>query len=239
MYNQKRIRYKFQLRSTNMQMLGGGKYIIHISGSSGSGKTTLGNKLKNFFGSKVIVKDLDDLREEHFKHYEGTDMSFDDFINTYHDSYQKWIDEFIKKNKSKTIIFVGINTYVNNEMFWFKEKQGKYPAVTFDTHADYKYFIKISDEKLIRQLIKREMPEYLEWFKNSTVNEIDDFVTRLVEDESEAKKELCNKLVRTKLFDVNAIRSDIKNWDRFYREEGYKFMEADNIYDDVLEKDIY
>ena len=41
--------------------------IIHISGASGSGKTTLGNKLKEQFGKKIIVKDLDDLRDEHIK----------------------------------------------------------------------------------------------------------------------------------------------------------------------------
>lgn len=38
--------------------------IIHICGASGSGKTTLGNKLKEHFKSKIIVKDLDDLRGE-------------------------------------------------------------------------------------------------------------------------------------------------------------------------------
>lgn len=38
--------------------------IIHISGPSGSGKTFLGNKLKENFGSKIVVKDLDDLRYE-------------------------------------------------------------------------------------------------------------------------------------------------------------------------------
>ena len=39
--------------------------IIHISGASGSGKTTLGNKLKEHFKSKIVVKDLDNLRDEH------------------------------------------------------------------------------------------------------------------------------------------------------------------------------
>lgn len=32
--------------------------IIHISGLSGSGKTYLGNKLKEKFGNKIVVKDL-------------------------------------------------------------------------------------------------------------------------------------------------------------------------------------
>jgi uridine kinase len=37
--------------------------IIHISGPPGSGKSTLGNRLKDNFKSKIVVKDLDILRE--------------------------------------------------------------------------------------------------------------------------------------------------------------------------------
>ena len=36
--------------------------IIHISGASGAGKTTLGKKLEDKYGSKITVKDIDDLR---------------------------------------------------------------------------------------------------------------------------------------------------------------------------------
>ena len=47
------------------------KLIIHISGPSGSGKTFLGNKLKEQFKTKnknkIVVKDLDVLRDEHIK----------------------------------------------------------------------------------------------------------------------------------------------------------------------------
>ena len=41
--------------------------IIHISGASGSGKTTIGIKLKKHYKTKVIVNDLDELRDEHIK----------------------------------------------------------------------------------------------------------------------------------------------------------------------------
>jgi hypothetical protein len=45
--------------------------IIHISGASGSGKTTLGNKLKENFKSKIVVKDLDELIDEFIQNYYG------------------------------------------------------------------------------------------------------------------------------------------------------------------------
>lgn len=47
------------------------KIIIHISGASGSGKTFLGNKLRQEFKSKVVVKDLDDLRDKFIKIFYG------------------------------------------------------------------------------------------------------------------------------------------------------------------------
>ena len=53
--------------------------IIHISGASGSGKSYLGNKLKKKLGKKVIVKDLDVLRDE--------------FINKNYDTSKSWTFE--------------------------------------------------------------------------------------------------------------------------------------------------
>ena len=55
----------------NKQFGGKKNIIIHISGPSGSGKTTLGNKLKDRFGDKIIVKDIDDLRQEFIKQFYG------------------------------------------------------------------------------------------------------------------------------------------------------------------------
>ena len=71
--------------------------IIHISGASGSGKTTLGNKLKEHFKSKIVVKDLDELRNEHIKKTYDTSKgwSIDEI------KYQKFINEFIGKQKNQ------------------------------------------------------------------------------------------------------------------------------------------
>ena len=67
------------------------KLIIHISGASGSGKTTLGNKLKQHFKSKIIVKDLDDLRGEFEKKYKVVNYLKDFDSNM----YQSFLDKYI------------------------------------------------------------------------------------------------------------------------------------------------
>ena len=67
--------------------------IIHISGVSGSGKTTLGNKLKKKLGKKIVVKDLDDLRDKFIKSHYGEKRWT--YINV--SKYQKYIDNYIKK----------------------------------------------------------------------------------------------------------------------------------------------
>ena len=61
--------------------------IIHISGASGSGKSTLGNKLKEHFKSKIVMKDLDELRNEFYGNKKWT-----------------YIDSYISKQKKPVII---------------------------------------------------------------------------------------------------------------------------------------
>ena len=66
--------------------------IIHISGASGSGKTTLGNKLKEEYGNKIIVKDTDDLRRDFIKDFYG-DNRFDIIDkNEYQKTFYKTTD---------------------------------------------------------------------------------------------------------------------------------------------------
>ena len=66
--------------------------IIHISGAPGSGKTTIGLKLKKYYKTKVIVKDLDDLFAEFMK------LNTNKFSSK---NYQKFIDDFINKHNKK------------------------------------------------------------------------------------------------------------------------------------------
>ena len=111
--------------------------IIHISGASGSGKTTLGNKLKEQLKSKIIVKDLDILRDEFIKEFYGNKKW------TYIDEneYQSYIDSYINKQK-KPIIFVGLN---DNTVY------GKNKNLYYNIHSQYNYYIDIDDMIIVKQ----------------------------------------------------------------------------------------
>ena len=111
--------------------------IIHISGASGSGKTTLGNKLKEQFKNKIVVKDLDDLRDEFIKEFYGNKKW------TYIDEneYQSYINNYINRQK-KPIIFVGLN---DNTIY------GKNKNLYYNVHSQHNYYIEIDDMMIVKQ----------------------------------------------------------------------------------------
>ena len=129
--------------------------IIHISGASGSGKTTLGNKLKEHFKSKIIVKDLDDLRGEFEKKYKVVNYLKDFDSNM----YQSFLDKYILSQK-KPLVLVGLN-----HMFWHNKK------LYYNVHSQYNYYIEIDDMLIVKQKCIRfltdELPDMVT--KNKTI----------------------------------------------------------------------
>jgi len=113
------------------------KCIIHICGAPGSGKTFLGNKLKKLFKNKIVVKDLDNLRDEFIHTFYGNKSW------TYIDEpeYQNYIDNYIKKQK-KPIVFVGLN---DNTIF------GKNKELYYNVHSQYNYYIDMDDMIIVKQ----------------------------------------------------------------------------------------
>lgn len=234
MYKQKYIKYKTKYRNLNNGFANKKLPIVHIAGASGSGKTFLGKKLVDALGNKVIIKDLDDLREEHFLMNENTDISFNDFIKNYEPSYQKYIDNFIKEHNSVPIIFVGINTYIMGENFYFKNTEGKYPPVFFDLHADYKYYIDVDENTILKQRFDREFDNYINWFCDWMKKRKNILFNNLLENENEAKKDVCTAL--TRIMNFSKIKEDIKKWNDYYRSKGYTFLSMDQIYNDIIKK---
>lgn len=177
--------------------------IFHISGNQGSGKTTLGNKLKKILKNKVIIKDFDELYSE--------------FNNTKKRSYQKYIYDFIKSHRNKHIIFTGLDADIclgSGENNYY-----------YDMKADYKYYIDIDENIILKQKFLRQVDKLYErknWF-------IDTFL--------ENKKN--EKFIREKILrfvDISSWRKQMKECNKLYKKRKYKFMSREEIYNDIMSK---
>jgi len=183
--------------------------IIHISGASGSGKTTLGNKLKEHFKSKIIVKDLDILRDEFIKEFYGNKKW------TYIDEnkYQLYINDYINKQK-KPIIFVGLN---DNTVY------GKNKNLYYNVHSHHNYYIEIDDMIIVKQKCIRLLND-IQTDKMAMEDLVKDN-ERFIKKFTEAIKMECNS--------KQTIKQNNK-WKKDYDKQGYKFMSRENIYKSVV-----
>lgn len=183
--------------------------IIHISGASGSGKTTLGNKLKEHFKSKIIVKDLDVLRDEFINEFYGNKKW------TYIDEnkYQSYINSYINKQK-KPIIFVGLN---DNTVY------GKNKNLYYNIHSDHNYYIEIDDMIIVKQKCIRLLND----IQNDKLA-MEDLVKnneKFVKKFTEAIKMECSS--------KQTIKQNNK-WKKDYEMQGYKFMSREHIYKSIV-----
>lgn len=189
------------------------KLIVHISGPSGSGKSTLGNKLKNHFKDKIIVKDLDELLDDYFAAQFGTDSTHN-LGDVNEESYQEYINNYIKE-QSKPIVFVGLN---DNFVDFYPTRKDIY----YDVYAKNKYYIHIDDDVIVQQKCTR----FLENVKKDT-NMMDKIITdneKFIEDMIIAINTECNK---------EFIMKWNNKWKDYYRSHGYRFMDREDIYEDV------
>ena len=186
------------------------KIIIHICGASGSGKTFLGNQLKEEFGKKIVVKDLDELRDEHIKKTYDTSKgwSIDEV------KYQKYIDDFVNKQK-KPIIFVGLN----GNILGIKN-------IYYNVHLQYNYYIDIDDKIIVKQKCIRfltdDLPSHLD---NSVINDIMNNNKFFIKQITKLIKNECSMEKMVKLNN---------KWKRDYKKQDYKFMSRENIYKSVV-----
>ena len=200
-YQKYKIKY---LSLKNIQTGGFTKLVVHISGPSGSGKTTLGNKLKNTFGNKIVVKDIDDLRQEFItKYYYNRKWST---INK--NAYQKYIDDYVSKQK-KHLIFVGLN----NMPWWHKNHY-------YNMHSDYNYCIELDNKTIVKQKCKRFLIQIAENDMDYMINNNNKFIKNV----SNAIAEEC---------DLNKIIKMNNKWNIDYKKQNYKFLSSDNIFEKV------
>ena len=188
--------------------------IIHISGPSGSGKTTLGNKLKEKFKNKIVVKDLDDLRYEFVKYKYGSYNKIwsNKKFKWDKNAYQEWIYEFINNQKKKSIVFVGLN----HMPWWHKD-------FYYNLNSDYNFYIDINDDKIWKQKCLR--------FINDVNIHFKDILKDIKKNENKTIKELQGGLKFECGYKEMKKQNNI--WKKDYKKQGYKFMTNDKIFSEV------
>jgi adenylate kinase family enzyme len=196
----------------NYNLLGGAlKTIIHISGPSGAGKTTLGNKLKYKYDNKIVVKDIDDLRFEFIKK-EYPKFKIDKWNP---EKYQEYINEFIKKNNKKPIVFVGLN-----HMPWLSKR------LYYDMHPDHKFYIKLNTKTIFEQKCSRFIEDVFVKSKEQMLKDI-------VKDEKTIIKHVINRYKDDCSYEKTQKINEI--WNKDYKLQGYKFLSRDHIFENVCD----
>lgn len=183
--------------------------IIHVSGASGSGKTTLGNKIKRKLKNKLIVKDLDELRDEFINKFYGNNSWT--YINE--NEYQKYIDMFINK-QHKPILFVGLN---DNTIY------GKNKKLYYNIHSQYNYYIDIDDMSIVKQKCLRLLNDiqHDKMALTDLINNNEKFVKKF----SEAIRRECSA--------KKTIKMNLK-WKNDYKKQNYKILSRNNIYKSII-----
>jgi len=190
---------------------GSNNLIIHISGPSGSGKTTIGTRLKEKFNNKIIVKDIDDLRQDFIKEYYGTKK----WKVIDKGAYQKYIDKFVSNYQNKPIIFVGLN----NMPWWHKNYY-------YNMHSNHNYYIDIDDTTIVKQKCLRMFDDFSKNLPN------DNFAMNDLVNNNKLFLKLTKQSIDLEC-DKNRIVKMNKNWNKDYKKQGYKFMSRDNILREV------
>jgi adenylate kinase family enzyme len=208
-YKDKYIKYKTKYLELKNEQIGGNNknLIIHICGASGSGKTTLGNKLKEQFKNKIVVKDLDDLRDEHIsKTYDiNKNWTLDEI------KYQKYIDEYINK-QTKPLIFVGLN-----------DNPRGLKKIYYNVHSHYNFFIDLDDNIIHKQKCLRLLNDIQndKQAMNDLMNNNDRFLRGI----TFGINHECN--LKNTIKENNKLK-------KYYETVNYKFMSRENIYKSVV-----
>lgn len=189
--------------------------IIHISGASGSGKTTLGNKLKETFGSKIIVKDLDDLFNEY--------VTKNKIENLKIITYEKYLSDYIKhQNSNKILILVGLNINLLN---YRKRISNDYYKII--PNPIYKFYINLP----IKIMLNARFERFWFFFCNTLQKDKPKIFKDLIKNQTTTINEI-NDIVKEELDFTRAI-IDTKMWDNYFRNADYKFYNRDKIFNIV------
>ena len=182
--------------------------IIHICGDPGCGKTYLSKKIKQKYKNKIIIKELEDLRDEFIEvFYKDKEWFYIDEIE-----YQKYINSFINKQK-KPIIFIGFN---DNLIY------GKNKKLYYKLHSKHNFYID-SDIKLITKQKCLRLLNEIQTDKNA-MNDLVNNNELFVKQFTKVVKTECNIKETIKLND---------KWKKIYTLKNYTFMTKQHIYNTI------
>lgn len=191
--------------------------MIHIIGPSGSGKSTLGRKLARH--SKFLVIELDDidddnalilLRSRKYSYlFEKDDMS--EFFSIKDKMNQEDVDNIIKNNSDKTLIFIGLNINIKTK---------------------HVYCVKTDGETLYRNYSVRTLKELVEHNKA---------ITKLFRNKKYTTNRIQMLMIykyniRGPMYGPNVFFKEVEYWKQQARKHRYKLRTTEEIYDDILSK---
>lgn len=189
------------------------KVVVHISGASGSGKTTLGNRLKDTFGGRIVVKDIDDLRAEFvLKFYGGYERFWKNKDKWNQEQYQKYIDIFVKK-QTKPLIFVGLN-----HMPWWNKR------LYYDMHANYTFYIQLDSDVIFKQKCSRFLDDLF-------VKEREIILKDIIKDEKGTMKRIMHAVKGECNYHETIKMNEM--WNKDYKDQGYEFGSREHIFKKV------
>ena len=124
----------------------------------------------------------------------------------------KDIDEFVRKNSKKPLIFVGLN-----HMPWWNKD------LYYNMHSNHNYYINIDDEIVFKQ-------KYGRFFDDVFENHREDVFKDLMD--SEKDKQTLKNIHNGFRNECNykEIKSMNKRWNRDYRKQNYEILSRENIF---------
>jgi adenylate kinase family enzyme len=216
-YKNKYLKYKqkYLLLKNKTQKGGSSNIIIHISGPSGSGKSYLSSKLKDKFGSKFELIELDNVRADFVKdNYKEKD--YKKIKNFDKQKFQKHLDKLIK-SKDKPVIIEGLNHF----HWWDIDHY-------YDLHATHKYYIDLDVDTVFKQKCNR----YIEkTFKDK--NKKDQLLNKLIKNEEFTINMIAENIKSNCSYEK--ILKFTTLWNKDYKKMGYNIMSRNEIFNSISE----
>ena len=127
--------------------------------------------------------------------------------------YQQWIDNYIDKNKDKPIVLVGLNSipWVNKFSY-------------YNMHSKHNFYINLDFDTIFKQRCSRFMD-------NIFVKNREKVLDNIIKNKNKEIKNIQDMFYNNCNYDE--ILENNKQWNKDYKEQKYKFMSREYIYEKV------